>query len=186
LAPYLRNERSYRLAVFCIVSASTRRFERAQARPGRCTRCSATLRTPGFHPLQSIRPLPRATLDFSGYELDYWDPVNDPLRLAPLSRPQVRSLLRDPPCPPPPHLDHSSRCIIPSGSFGEFNTSFESLQRELSNEPRRDPGGARVVPQRFGHWVSTPSSSFGLSLGLCSTSRATNWITGIPSTICFV
>ena len=102
LGPYLRNERSYRLAVFFIVSGRTRRFERAQARLGRCTRCPAMLRTPSFHPLQLVWPLPLATVDFSGYELDQWDSINNLLCLAPLLRPQVRSLFQDLLCSPPP------------------------------------------------------------------------------------
>ena len=57
--------------------------------------------TSNFHPLKLVSLIPQATLDLSGYELDFWDPLNDPLRLALLSHLQVRSLLRDPPCPPP-------------------------------------------------------------------------------------
>ena len=102
LAPYLRNEHRYRLAVFCIVSALTRRFERTQAQPGKCMHCLATLRKPGFHSLQLVLPLCQDTLDLSGYKLNFWNFFNNPLRLAPLLRSQVCSLPHDLSCPPPP------------------------------------------------------------------------------------
>jgi len=78
-------------------------------------------RTSNFRPLKLVLPLPQATLDLSGYELDFWDPLNDPLRLVPLSRLQVRSLLWDPPCPPPPPLR-------PSVSL---HHSLNSVRRDL-------------------------------------------------------
>jgi len=84
-----------------------------------------------------------------------------------------------------PHLDHSSRCVIPSALFGEFEMSFESLQRELSNEPRRKPGGVLDVPLRVELPFGALSSSFCLLLGLFSTSSDTEYISGISSTIRF-
>jgi len=84
-----------------------------------------------------------------------------------------------------PHLDLSSGCIIPSGPLGEFNTSFESFQQELSNEPRRKQRGALDAPLRAGFPFYAFSSSFCLLLGLFSTSLDTEYISGIFSTIRF-
>jgi len=73
-----------------------------------------------------------------------------------------------------PNLDLSSRCAIPSGSFGELKTSFKSLQRELLNEPRRKPLGALDVPLRVELPFFALSSSFRVLLGLFSPLRTRN------------